>query len=128
MQIGKFIHCFFSSGDKENNTIGVMTTVAGYPFRVINGEFAKTCVGKYFNTSPRYFTWKLWETNLIQELDENLELSHFRPEVHKTICEYLVMAKNKWIEIIDCAPEWEVHRNIKVEKLVEQYTRKRHYE
>jgi hypothetical protein len=130
MQIRGFAHCFFGLGDKKDERIGVMTTIRRYPFRVIDGEFAKTSVGKYFKAkrtrkkvdpTQQYFTWKLWETNLIEELDRTDEVSGFRPEEHKKLCNYLVIAKNNWVEIVNCAPEWQIYHGVTLEKLIERY-------
>jgi hypothetical protein len=123
------IHFFFCTEGEENKKVHVMTVRKSSPLRVMEQKLAKTCIGKYFGTSPRHLTWKLWETRFIRELDEGSHaLSRYRQERDKTIFEHLVMAKNKWIQVVDDEPEWKVYRGIHVDNLVEQYARKRYYE
>ena len=129
-------HFFLNSYYEIDKKIHVATIPRTYPYRLIEEEFAVTCISKYFikkdsngahqkkmGRSPKpSSTWKLWGTSFIQELDEG-HSALSRNKNKKDICEYLIITSNEWIEIVDCEPTWEVHRNIKIEKLLEHYVK-----
>lgn len=127
-------HFFFEAyGSKK---IYVMSVINSYPYRVMDEGIASTCIMKYFNRDypikksrgrprKRSSTWKLWGTGFIQELDENNELSGLGDPKNKNICQYLIQTCSKWIEIVDCEPVWEVHRNIELKKLIEKFLKTR---
>jgi hypothetical protein len=137
LRTSRYIHFFFTLEKEEYKKIYVMSA-SNRTFRVLDPAAGKISVGKYFDgngdkkgkttMSPTYPTWKLWETNLINELDANLELCCFTPESHKDICEYLVITEDEWIEIIDSKPDWRSYSDIEIGKLLEHYVKKKFYE
>jgi hypothetical protein len=109
-----------------------MTIGRTWPYRLIEEEYAYTCIGKYFRDDPQkpkrksrkrppQNTWKLWGTSFINELDEGKALSDYKEERDKNVFEYFVRTQDEWIEFVSGVPRWTVLRNITVRAAVRRY-------
>lgn len=136
LQAGNYVHFFFEIWKEKywrtkKRDIHVMTIGAGWPYRLIEEEYAYACLGKYFerhggdlskkrNRKPQR-TWKLWGTSFIKELDEGRALSNYESIPNKNIVEYLVITEDEWIEWVECTPVWCLLRNTTAKSAMKKY-------
>ena len=118
---------------KKKKRIYVMTIGRTWPYRLIEEEYAYSCIGKYFRGVPRkpkkkskkrsttQTTWKLWGTNFIKELDQGKALSDYQKERDQSIFEYLIQTEDEWIEFVSGIPRWTTLRDMTVKSAIRKY-------
>lgn len=138
LQTASQVHFFFAIGlpskkIKKKHDVHVMTISRYWPYRVIEEEYAHSCIGRYFHTHPsekkyppgfpigQSRTWKIWGTSFIQELDRGKALSDYKEERDKNIFEYLILTEGEWIEFVSGPPRWEVLHDTTVKMAVRHY-------
>lgn len=128
------VHFFFTI-DAEKDC-HVMTIGRHWPYRLIEEEYAFICIGKYLRETPAqkkrskshprrpFRTWKFWGTSFVKELDEGHALSGYKMVRDKNQFSYFITTQDEWIEIVSNDPKWEVFRNTKVKKVMQNYLKK----
>jgi hypothetical protein len=128
-----FFPVFKGERPKKKRDIYVMTTCRGWPYRVIDEEYAHSGVGRYFHPHPsekkhladrplaKSRTWKIWGTSFIQELDRGKALSNYEEKRDKNIFEYFVLTDCEWIELASPSVDWEILRDTTVKAAIRRY-------
>jgi hypothetical protein len=131
-------HFFFSIARhferlKKKRDVHVMTIGRYWPYRLIEEEYARSCIGRYFHPHPseekhlsdfpiaQSRTWKIWGTSFIHELDRGKALSDYKEERDKNIFEYFILTEGEWIEFVSPVPRWEVLHDTTVKTAVRRY-------
>lgn len=140
LQTASHAHFFFSTTRhfetlKKRCDIHVMTIGRTWPYRLVEEEYAYSCIGRYFH--PHYSekkrmsrpislsnTWKLWGTDFIKDLDHGRALSDYKEVQHNNIFEYLIQTEDEWIEFISGPPRWTLLRNMTAKAAVRSYINK----
>jgi hypothetical protein len=125
-------HMFFGLNTDAPKNIHVMTFERFCPYRLTEEYLAYHCIGKYFRKKKPHnkrikkcSTWKLWNTSFILDLETANALSDYAKKRDKNIFEYLISTQDEDIEIISFQPpEWTLHENVKMNKLVNLYMKK----
>jgi hypothetical protein len=142
LQAGDQVHFFLCYRKMEEKEMHVLSIPRGYPYRVMEEGYAYAGVGQYFRykdskkkrrSSGKYYsTWKLWNTRFIRELNGGEkgkgELSGYGQIKLDKIIHYVVSTGGDVIEFIAPTMHWEIHKNMKIEQLLELYAKKRFYE
>jgi hypothetical protein len=129
---------FFRIADsnREKNKVHVMSVFRYSPYQIIEEQYAIEYFGKYIRLLPKkewmrkeikHFpaTWKIWNTNFINELDKYHALSGYDKKRDKTICEYLIKTSDDWVSVISFEPpQWKVYRNKSLKAIVRHYVDK----
>ncbi len=131
LQVTTKIHFFFQLNDKIKE-IHVMTIGNGTPYRVTDESLGYHCIGRYFRTKKPFISkikkcssWKLWNTSFILDMETGNALSGYAKKRDKNYFEYLISSEDEYIEFITpIPPEWELRKNIKIEKLINEYLKK----
>lgn len=126
-------HFIFTTGYgtklKKDERIYVLTIPRASSYRLIEEEYAYTCIGKYFRDDPnrpkrrkparRYqTTWKISGASFTEELDEGKELSRKREKMR---FEYLILTEDEWIGIVSDSVEWTELNNMTVQSAVRTF-------
>ncbi len=130
---------FLYEGAKHHKETHVLSIPRDYPYRVMEEEYSYVGVDRYFKykdpsairkkrRSKPCATWKLWSTDMIKEFDAGGALSRYGEIKAKDIIHYTIFTGNDTIEFISPATRWEVHRNMKVEKVIAMYLKKKYRE
>ena len=130
---------FLYQGKKHHEETHVLSITRAFPYRIMDEEYADSGIDRYLKYKDPYKkrpkkdskpwpTWKFWNTDMIKELDEGWALSGYRKPNYKNIIHYMVATGDDTIEFISPVPRWEMHRDIKVEKLIGVYLKKRYRE
>lgn len=128
---GWFVHFCFEVFQKRD--IFVVTIPSGSPYRVFE-EAHLAFLDKYFDTDPSgeafsllkpriCQTWKLWNTDYINEMDEGYCISGYENEHKKEVVQYLIKTQSEWVEFIHPSPEWKVFKDTSFEKIIKFYLR-----
>jgi len=142
LQAGDQVHFFLCNRKSEERKMHVLTIPRNYPYRVMEEGYSWAGVGQYFRVKdPKKktkgngkssCTWKLWNTHFIREFNGGEEgkgaLSGYGKIKPDKIIHYMVSTGGDVIEFISPTMRWEIHKNIKMEKLLELYAKKRFYE
>lgn len=132
------IHFFFSVARhfvrlKKKRDVHVMTIGRNWPYRLIEEEYAFSCLRHYISPHPswskenpdrripRSRTFKIWGTSFIHELDRGKALSDYKEERDKNIFEYFILTEDEWIEFVSPPPRWEVLHDTTVRTAVRHY-------
>lgn len=138
IQTVSYTHFFFSIGDGVKNfkkkkwDFHVMTFGRGWPYRVMDEEYAYKCLGKYLVSAKNpekkispgpnpYGTWKLWGTSFINELDEGWALSGYKKPRDKNVFEYVIITQDEWIEFVSGPQRWRKLRNMTLKSAVRHF-------
>ncbi len=130
---------FFYEVAKQHKETHVLSIQRDYPYRVMEEEFSWSGVERYFKAKDPAAkikkrrrkpcpTWKLSNTDMIKELNAGWALSGYGQIKAKDIIHYVVFTGNDTIEFIAPFHRWEVHRNMKVEKVIAMYLKKKYRE
>ena len=128
------VYFFFRLESDVAKDIHVMSFSRRHPYRMTDEDLAYGSIGKYLaplhpkkeRDSKFHHTYKLWGTNLIEDLDQFKVLSDYKKKRDKNIFEYLIITQDEWIEFIlyPHEPDWKVFHDVKIDTLVDYYLKK----
>lgn len=132
LRIMNDIHLFFKLNSDSPDEIYVVTISSRCPLRITDETYAYNCIGKYLDRKvPRAkgeqscSTLKLWNTSFIEDIEENNALSDYALQRDRNIFQYLIITEDEWIEFISLEPpEWNFHKNVKIDELANVYMKK----
>lgn len=132
LRIMNEIHFFFKLNSNSPDDIHVMTISFRCPLRITDETYAYNCIGKYLKRKiPReqgekwISSFRLWNTSFIEDIEENNALSDYALQRDRNIFQYLIITEDEWIEFISLdPPEWNFHKNVKTDELVNVYMKK----
>ena len=132
LRIMNNIHLFFKLNSDSPDDIYVTTISSRCPFRATDETYAYNCIGKYLKrkvpkdkSEKKCSTYKIWNTSFIEDIEENNALSDYVLQRDKNIFQYLIVTEDEYIEFISLDPlEWNFHKNVKIDELVNFYMKK----
>jgi len=132
LRIMSDVHLFFQLNSDSGDEFYAITISSRCPLRITDETYAYNCIGKYLSRKvprkkdeKRCSTLKLWNTSFIKDIEENNALSGYALERDKNIFQYLIITDDEWVEFISLdPPEWNFHKNVKIDELVNVYMKK----
>jgi hypothetical protein len=130
------VYFFLSAVEEYDKKTHVVSIPRNYPYRIMEEEYAYAGIFRHFRgkditrksgeVKNKYCsTWKFWHTDMIKELDHGSALSDYGKIKSKEIIHYMIRTGGDVIEFISPATRWKIHKNIKIEKLIESYVKEK---
>lgn len=125
-------HFFFTTGNSglvsKQECIHVLTIPKASTYRLIEEQYAYSCIGKYFRGTPnqtprrkkrRYqTTWKITGASFTEELTAGQKNSRKKG---KALIEFLILTEDEWIGIVADSAVWSELKNMSVQTAVRTY-------
>ena len=119
-------HFFLYKHNEYQKKTYVFVIERKYPYRVMDEEYTYSAHETYFNPlTPRqkkdprrrpWPTWKLWNTDMIKELDRGSE----------KLIQYVVTTGDDSVEFVAPTCLWEMHEGVTVERLMQKALKERY--
>lgn len=129
---------FFMFKADENKKVYVLSIPRHFPYRIMEEEYAHHGVRRYFRKKRPLkqkngslvtsCAWRLWNTDMIKELNAGEALSDFGKTKIDEITHYVIETGGDTIEFISPVYHWEIHKNIKAKDLIQSYVKNRFYD
>jgi hypothetical protein len=125
---GSQVHFFFQMNHDSKDEFYVLSVSGGSPFRITEEGLGWTYVGKYIESETpskkkekKCSTFRIWNTSFAKNTYSARPLKEDE-RVSEDIFQYLIITQDEWVEFISLTPpKWEIHKNVKLEKLVLKY-------